>query len=93
MTLSGQSGRTRYNYDLDGDKWDRARLRLGEALSKIGDKALREKIAPYNQYPNPVGEKTIVETLRAKVRSSLPSLRLVRRNSLIFMGICAVSML
>ena len=43
------------NYDLDGAKWDAARIRLGKRLNDIGDKALREKINPYNQYPNPTG--------------------------------------
>ena len=43
------------NYDLDGAKWDAARIRLGKLLNDIGDKALREKINPYNQYPNPTG--------------------------------------
>jgi hypothetical protein len=42
-------------YDLDGSKWDAARIRLGKLLNEIGDKALREKIVPYNQYPNPAG--------------------------------------
>lgn len=43
------------NYEFDGAKWDAARIRLGKMLNDIGDKALREKIKPYNQYPNPSG--------------------------------------
>jgi hypothetical protein len=43
------------NYDLDGAKWDAARIRLGKMLNDIGDAALRAKIVPYNQYPNPAG--------------------------------------
>ena len=51
-----QRGAKRFsNYDPDGEKWEAARIRLGKMLNEIGDKALREKINPYNQYPNPVG--------------------------------------
>jgi len=52
----GQSGKRKFNYDKDAAKWDAARLRLGKALHAIGEDALREKIKPYNQYPNPVGQ-------------------------------------
>ncbi len=58
-SADGQSGEIRYNYDLDGNKWDQSRIRLGEALNAIGDAVLREKIKPYNQYPNPVGDKAM----------------------------------
>lgn len=43
------------DYDPHGANWDAARIRLGKMLHAIGDKALREKVQPYNQYPNPAG--------------------------------------
>ncbi len=52
------------NYDFDGAKWDAARIRLGKALDAIGDKALHEKITPYNQYPNPTGVKEMYDGKR-----------------------------
>lgn len=60
-----QSGAKRFNqYEMDGAKWDAARIRLGKLLHEIGDKALREKINPYNQYPNPVGHPTLYDGKR-----------------------------
>jgi hypothetical protein len=51
-----QQGAERFNdYQINGDLWDAARIRLGQALDKIGDTKLRSVINPYNQYPNPVG--------------------------------------
>lgn len=51
----GQSGEKKFMYEQDPAKWDEARIRLGKALHEIGDKVLRAKLQPYNQYPNPVG--------------------------------------
>ena len=60
-----QSGARRFNkYELDGRKWDAARIRLGQRLHEIGDAKLREKIKPYNQYPNPVGHPAFYEGKR-----------------------------
>ncbi len=54
-SLDGQSAKKRFDYEKDAIKWDEARIKLGTLLNKIGDKKLRAKIKPYNQYPNPVG--------------------------------------
>jgi len=43
------------NYELDGDKWEAARIRLGKILHAVGDAKLRTLVKPYNQYPNPAG--------------------------------------
>ena len=51
----GQAGTTVFAYELDGAKWDEARLRLGKMLHEVGENALRATLKPYNQYPNPVG--------------------------------------
>ena len=51
-----QSGRDRFNhYELDGARWDAARIRLGRILHGIGETAIRAKVTPWNEYPNPVG--------------------------------------
>ena len=52
---SGPAGGKFVNYDFNGANWDAARIRMGRILHGIGDAALRAKINPYNQYPNPVG--------------------------------------
>jgi hypothetical protein len=54
-SADGQMSENRFPYDGDGDKWDAARIRLGNLLDQIGEKAIREKVAPWNEYPNPVG--------------------------------------
>ncbi len=51
----GQSGKKKFDYQKNPAHWDEARIRLGNVLHKIGDEAIRAKIKPYNQYPNPVG--------------------------------------
>ncbi|GMV82796.1 MAG: hypothetical protein AMXMBFR7_39800 [Planctomycetota bacterium] len=51
----GQSGKLKLDYDKDAAHWESARVRLGQMLHEIGDAAIRAKIQPYNQYPNPVG--------------------------------------
>ena len=51
-----QSGAKRFNnYETDGSKWDAARIRLGKLLDGIGETTIREKVKPWNEYPNPVG--------------------------------------
>ena len=51
-----QSGAVRFNnYDVDGSAWDAARIRLGKVLDGIGETAIRAKVTPWNEYPNPVG--------------------------------------
>ena len=52
---NGPAGGKFVNYDLNGANWDAARIRMGKILHGIGDAALRAKINPYNQYPNPAG--------------------------------------
>lgn len=51
----GQAGTAVFAYELDGAKWDEARVRLGRMLHEVGEDALRASVKPYNQYPNPVG--------------------------------------
>jgi hypothetical protein len=46
-------------YQHEGDPWDAARIRLGQRLHGIGDAALRARIRPYQQYPNPLGYPTM----------------------------------
>lgn len=50
-----QSGKKKFNYEKNPAAWDAARIRLGKLLHEIGEEALRAKVTPYNQYPNPVG--------------------------------------
>lgn len=51
----GQSATAVFSYDLDGAKWEEARVRLGRMLHELGEDKLRETVKPYNQFPNPVG--------------------------------------
>jgi len=55
----GQAGTAVFGYELDGAKWDEARIRLGKILHAIGEQAIRAAIQPYNQYPNPVGHPSM----------------------------------
>ena len=51
-----QSGGDRFNnYEPDGARWDAARIRLGKILDQIGESAIRAKVTPWNEFPNPVG--------------------------------------
>ena len=51
-----QSGGDRFNnYELDGAKWDAARIRLGIILDSLGESAIRAKVTPWNEFPNPTG--------------------------------------
>lgn len=60
----GQAGGAVFHYELDGAKWDSARIELGRILHDIGEDALRNAIQPYNQYPNPVGHPSMYEGAR-----------------------------
>lgn len=51
----GQLGEIRFPYEPDGDKWEAARIRLGTMLDALGEQAIRDKVKPWNEYPNPVG--------------------------------------
>ncbi|MFW5740029.1 MAG: hypothetical protein ACOC1F_06650, partial [Myxococcota bacterium] len=55
----GQAATAVFHYELDGSKWDAARRQLGRMLHEVGEEALRAKIKPYNQYPNPVGHPSV----------------------------------
>ena len=51
-----QSGGDRFNnYEPNGANWDAARIRLGTVLDGLGEEAIRAKVQPWNQFPNPVG--------------------------------------
>jgi hypothetical protein len=60
----GQSGTAVFAYELDGAKWDEARIELGKLLHALGEDALRASIQPYNQYPNPVGHPSAYDGAR-----------------------------
>ena len=60
----GQSAKRKYDYEKDALKWDEARIALGKLLDKIGDKKLKAKVNPYNQFPNPVGHPDFYEGKR-----------------------------
>jgi hypothetical protein len=60
----GQMSENRFPYDPEGDKWDAARVRLGNLLDQIGEQAIRQKVAPWNEYPNPVGHPSVLNGKR-----------------------------
>lgn len=53
--LVGRKDADGLRYEPDPAAWDAARYRLGRLLHTIGDAAIRARLQPYNQYPNPVG--------------------------------------
>jgi hypothetical protein len=60
----GQANELKYAYELDGEKWDAARIRLGTLLDQIGEQKIRAAVKPFNQYPNPVGHPDFYEGKR-----------------------------
>jgi hypothetical protein len=53
--LLGNCKGNHFDYELDAGKWDAARLRLGAMLDRVGEAAIRARVVPWNEYPNPVG--------------------------------------